>query len=115
MENNLHIIVGDPEKQTKNIHLPFKIEIAEDIFAEVRYLLNSAQNYLSILIFLQTSTARSFSPLEVVTDATKEEETKSADIQEQGFGLWIIFGEKGRHKRLLDYNFMCTLFCFNKV
>ena len=51
MENNLHIIVGDPVKQTKNISLPFKIEIVEDIFAEVRYQLNSAQNYLYILIF----------------------------------------------------------------
>ena len=43
MENNLHIIVGDPEKQTKSIHLPFKVEIVEDIFAEVQYLLNSVK------------------------------------------------------------------------
>ena len=36
MDNNLHIIVGNPEKQAKNIYLPFKIEIVEDFFAEVR-------------------------------------------------------------------------------
>ena len=49
MENNLHVIVGDPDKQTKNIHLPFKIEIVEDIFAEVRYF--KIENYLYLLIF----------------------------------------------------------------
>ena len=47
MENNLHIIVGDPEKQTKNIHLPFKVEIVEDIFAEVSTIsAEKRQNYL---------------------------------------------------------------------
>ena len=49
MENNLHIIVGDPEKQTKysSIHLPFKVEIVEDIFAEVSTIsAEKRQNYL---------------------------------------------------------------------
>ena len=64
---------------------------------------------------IQTSTARSYSPSADVSVATDGEETKSADIQEQGFGLWIIFGKNSSHKRWLDSNFMCTLFCFNKV